>query len=529
MLFRVLSPFSPRSLTFRLIASFSGILLVIFSLGNAITLHLTKHQLYQDRDAQILEQRAASRADIEQAEQRLIEDLNTELAILTGSVEGPLRSQVSLIHTFSQEVEDYVVEQFTDCLTGTTTSSIYHCLRMRSHHFSIDTIRMVNRMMIKTLVELLLSREELVAVEVLDWDDHLFVGYTLDQQGALSPLSERFAARPGRALHRMEQPVVAEDYLGRVIFHYHTDTIDALSRKAEDSIAQFIDYSNASVLKTIAQITRTRILEGAIFFGISLTAIFLITLIGIIHPLRQLTRHAETIAKGDWQFIDTCDKSAQRHDELGILVRSFNLMSETIRASHQQLHEINTQLEHKVVERTRELEEKNRELQRLSTTDQLTQVSNRVGLEAQFLDQLYRAQRYDMALSVLLCDVDFFKRINDTYGHQVGDVVLVEIAALLSQTARASDCVGRWGGEEFVLILPETPLESALIFAERLCAAIAAHPFPDGPERVTISMGVSSYRQDDTQDTLIERADKALYRAKEEGRNRVITEDGARD
>ena len=120
-----------------------------------------------------------------------------------------------------------------------------------------------------------------------------------------------------------------------------------------------------------------------------------------------------------------------------------------------------------------------------------------------------------------MCDVDFFKRINDRYGHQCGDEVLVELAALLKSTVRQLDRVGRWGGEEFMVILPETPLEAALQLAERLRAKVSKHPFPcvEGP--VTISVGLSSYQQADSEQTMVARADQALYRAKSEGRNRV--------
>nr|WP_281350179.1 HAMP domain-containing protein [Allochromatium palmeri] len=126
----------------------------------------------------------------------------------------------------------------------------------------------------------------------------------------------------------------------------------------------------------------------------------MITLVTIIRPLRQLTRHADDIAKGYWHFIQSCDTSAQRQDEFGILIRTFNLMIETIRATHQELKDANACLEQKVSERTRELEEKNRQLERPSSTDGLTQISNRVKLDEQFQEQLQDAmvERADQAL-----------------------------------------------------------------------------------------------------------------------------------
>ena len=171
--------------------------------------------------------------------------------------------------------------------------------------------------------------------------------------------------------------------------------------------------------------------------------------------------------------------------------------------------------------RTRELEEKNRQLEALSTTDWLTKVSNRSKLDAIFGEQIQRAQRYGAPFSILLCDVDFFKRVNDTHGHQCGDQVLVELAKLLKNSLRQMDHVGRWGGEEFLVILPETQLEEAVTLAERLRSAVDAHAFPGAQRHVTISLGVSSYQPDDTADAMTARADQALYRAKSEGRNRV--------
>lgn len=515
---RPLSPLSPRSLNFRLVAGFFVILLLIFSIGNVITIHLARQQLYEHRDREIAARRAKFETEIEQARQRLTHNLQAQLEIIAKAVQGPLQNQVSLIRDVSAQAEEQVVRQFAVCLEGTVTSRIYDCLKMRTHHFFIGSIDLINHLMIKTSVELLLSHKDLVAVEVLDWEDRLYDGYALDRNGIPHPLQQRFSSS-SRKLHSMEQTVIEDDYLGRVIFYYNTDTLDALSHRSEESIAQFIDYSNRNVLMATRQMTRARLIEGAILFVLSLLAISLITLLTIIRPLTQLTGHAEDIVKG--RFTQADDESAHRKDELGILIRTFNLMSEHIRRSHEQLRAANTQLERKVEERTRELEEKNRQLEALSTTDWLTKISNRIKLEAQFNTQIQRAQRYGTPFSILLCDVDFFKRINDTHGHQVGDQVLIEMADLLRRLKRQTDLVGRWGGEEFLLILPETNIENAMTLAERLRGTVAAHAFPGGQACVTISAGLSSYRDGDTQDTMIERADKALYRAKAEGRNRV--------
>jgi diguanylate cyclase (GGDEF)-like protein len=168
------------------------------------------------------------------------------------------------------------------------------------------------------------------------------------------------------------------------------------------------------------------------------------------------------------------------------------------------------------------LERRNLELARLSDTDSLTQTANRRGLDARLDAELERSQRYGRPLSVILFDLDRFKAINDVHGHQQGDAILVEAAGLLRPQQRLTDLFGRWGGEEFLVICSETPLEAARVAAERLRAAIEEHAFTGGL-RLTISVGVAEIEPGDTPTSLLQRADQALYRAKSAGRNTVHT------
>jgi diguanylate cyclase (GGDEF)-like protein len=141
--------------------------------------------------------------------------------------------------------------------------------------------------------------------------------------------------------------------------------------------------------------------------------------------------------------------------------------------------------------------------------------------------EMQRSQRKGSPLSFVIMDIDHFKRVNDQFGHQQGDVVLTTVARLAKQDLRSYDAAARYGGEEFVLILPETPHEGALLVAERLRGMIQQQTFPEPLEelRVTISMGVSTFPGEGvtTIDNLISTADEALYRAKEGGRNRVVS------
>lgn len=165
------------------------------------------------------------------------------------------------------------------------------------------------------------------------------------------------------------------------------------------------------------------------------------------------------------------------------------------------------------------------ELKRQAHIDHLTGVSNR----GYFMDQaeleLSRAVRYGNPLSLYMLDIDFFKKVNDSYGHKIGDLVLIKLAEVCRQTLREIDIIGRVGGEEFVILLPETDLAEATEVAERLRDSIAKSKVPlEGglPLHFTVSIGVTSLvSKDDNMDVLLNLADKALYEAKEEGRNRV--------
>jgi len=168
----------------------------------------------------------------------------------------------------------------------------------------------------------------------------------------------------------------------------------------------------------------------------------------------------------------------------------------------------------------REAEGRAREMARRADTDALTGVLNRMGFNEAMSRELSRARRYQQALSVAILDIDHFKKVNDEFGHPVGDQVLVRTANLLSSCVRESDTVARWGGEEFAVIAPATTEQGAASLAEKLRSIMAATHL--GPkEAVTASFGVAELGPDDTVDTLLQRADAALYRAKQTGRNRV--------
>ena len=174
-----------------------------------------------------------------------------------------------------------------------------------------------------------------------------------------------------------------------------------------------------------------------------------------------------------------------------------------------------------------ELEEKNRELERLSISDGLTGLFNHRHIHGLLFEEFERVARTNDCMSVAMFDLDRFKSVNDTYGHQAGDRVLVELADILRESARDIDRLGRYGGEEFMALLPETCIDDAAVFVERVRREVARRPFDvgrDEPLRMTLSAGVATYPHDriDSVEKLVKLADQALYAAKAGGRDRIV-------
>lgn len=162
-------------------------------------------------------------------------------------------------------------------------------------------------------------------------------------------------------------------------------------------------------------------------------------------------------------------------------------------------------------------------LEKMIITDELTGLFNRRHYDAQISDEMLRARRYGSRLSILMIDIDLFKQINDTYGHRSGDIALQTLAGVIKSRIRNTDSAYRLGGEEFMVIAPETDEEQVLIAAERLRKAVSDIVIETeyGSFSFTISLGVTTFNREDTYHTLNERADIALYKSKDAGRNRV--------
>jgi diguanylate cyclase (GGDEF)-like protein len=241
-------------------------------------------------------------------------------------------------------------------------------------------------------------------------------------------------------------------------------------------------------------------------------------------PLYKLYEAAKKVSQNDY----TATVDIKTKDEFGLLGQVFNKMLASIQTSFNKLDLMNKNLEGLVVERTQELLETNEELKSknhrleiLSTTDMLTGLFNRRCIEEQIQIAINRSERYGQDMSIVMLDIDHFKSVNDTSGHDVGDGVLVSIAKILKENIREVDVAGRWGGEEFIILF-QADNRGAMANAEKLRVKINDQDHGD-VGNVTASFGYTQYIKNDTIDSLIKRADQGLYKAKENGRNRAET------
>jgi diguanylate cyclase (GGDEF)-like protein/PAS domain S-box-containing protein len=167
------------------------------------------------------------------------------------------------------------------------------------------------------------------------------------------------------------------------------------------------------------------------------------------------------------------------------------------------------------------LEQAHQQVLQMSRKDLLTGLYNRAAISELLKAEIERSRRYRQPLSAIMIDIDHFKRINDRYGHDAGDKVLAKIGAILAHNLRKPDVVGRWGGEEFLIVTPGSDSQAAATLAERLRGFIKAIPEDDTPERITATFGIAQHQAHQNHDQLLYVADQALYRGKDSGRDRV--------
>jgi len=266
------------------------------------------------------------------------------------------------------------------------------------------------------------------------------------------------------------------------------------------------------------------LLNLGIVLGFSLVAFQVAR--SIVRPILALSDAALRIATGE---TDVMVGGSPAADEIGVLTRAFNEMSSRLRLNQLALEESRLEVEDanaRLIVQNNELQRVNEIFQQLSITDDLTKLHNHRFFHDHLPREMKRAARTGEPLALIVIDLDDFKRLNDRYGHAVGDAVLKQVAVVMSGVVREMDLLARYGGEEFALLASQTTLEGAVALAEKLRLAISHARFPvrsgDGPIEieVTASLGVAAFRGD--QKAFFNDADRALYRAKSQGKDCVV-------
>ena len=301
---------------------------------------------------------------------------------------------------------------------------------------------------------------------------------------------------PEQTLRRLEQADGASvayttpagvDVLGVLAQVPGVDWMTVASTPASTAYADIRKLRNTTVLLVLLLLLGV----GSLAYGLGLL---------VVLPLERLSRAADQVAGGDLDV----EVPVSGGGEVSQLTTVFNDM-------------------------VRRLREGRTALERLSVTDELTGLANRRHLDTELARELERHRRHKRTFAVLMLDVDKFKVLNDTHGHPAGDAVLRQLAKLLGDCTRRGDTVARFGGEEFMLILPETPAAGALHLAENIRASVEEHPFVierGNALRATVSIGLARFPDHgDSAEALIAAADGALYRSKQSGRNRITSAD----
>lgn len=315
----------------------------------------------------------------------------------------------------------------------------------------------------------------------------------------------------------------------------HLAKLEPLSLVAADGdslfvVARVLERPGAPTLFLVGAVARSvataPVLWAALRIAVASACLVLLfmllaqrTVRRLIEPIAQLSQIARRVSRGELD-VDLDLPQFHRNDEIGVLARTFEQMLLRLRTNQREIERSNAELR----ERNAELRRANEVLEQLSITDGLTKLHNHRHFQDLLAREARRSDRTGEPLSLMLVDLDDFKRLNDRYGHAAGDQVLARVALILNERVRETDVLARYGGEEFVVLSPSTDLTGARILAEKIRLAIEQSGFAvdelPTPLLVSVSIGVALY--DGSAKRLFREADAALYRAKALGKNCVV-------
>jgi len=338
-------------------------------------------------------------------------------------------------------------------------------------------------------------------------------------------ISFKLSDAEGKSLYRYSKETSMEEMSQQNdgVYHAEQSVEDPVTGDKIATVSlHFDDHEYQAILRKNKEVT------------LKIIAIALVVLLGFIFYIKRefkfLKKLSEHVMQYDPHINNFTLTRSERNDEVGIIHNAIVAMVDKINTFATQLDEMNRSLAAKVEERTKELREANLQLQELSTTDPLTKLPNRRYLENHIQNIWELAKRNSVAVSIIMCDIDYFKQVNDRHGHIAGDMVLKQISHIVKNSLkRSTDFIARYGGEEFIIVLYDTEMQAA----ETLCTMIqenlkSGKGFEYGDvtvEPVTMSFGIGSTfpRENTSYQELVDMADTALYQAKKGGRNRFVS------